>query len=104
MNGIITYEIGKDGCLNGFYSNESAKGIYNEIARKEPQQNNEDDDLCGKYKSAYFQGNNDIVIADLVITKQSGVYHLEWTSKKGNFTGTGFKTRDNELVVRYNSK
>jgi hypothetical protein len=36
MNGIITYEIGKDGCLNGFYTNEAAKGeIFNEIARME---------------------------------------------------------------------
>lgn len=63
-----------------------------------------EDELCGRYKSIYFQDNNEVIQATLTITKQSGVYHLEWTSNNGNFTGTGFKTRDNELIVRYNEK
>jgi hypothetical protein len=63
-----------------------------------------EDELCGRYKSVYFQGNNEVIQATLTITKQSGVYHLEWISNNGNFTGNSCEICDNQLMVSYISK
>lgn len=56
-NGIILYSIELDGCLNGVYTNEEARGeIFNEIAKASKFPFNEDD-LSGDYNCFYFEKN-----------------------------------------------
>lgn len=104
-NGIITFEILPDGCLNGVYSNDdlATKGkIFNEIAKK-INLDTSDDSITGTYNCAWFDIGAIIEESKLIITLvNNGSYKLEWT-KNGiiMFEGAGWKTRDNQLTCFY---
>lgn len=95
--GLILYNIEKDGCLNGVYTNEYCKGeIWNEILKKKTK----DDDICGEYLCAYSEGKK-IINDTLEIKKHennNGSYNFEWGKY---FTGYGYKINDHQIIVHY---
>lgn len=103
QNGLILYNIERDGCLNGVYTNENSKGVMsNEILQKFEGEANA---VTGKYGSSYFeQGQRGAKPATLTISCQkTGIYSFSWADEKGKevFRGIGYQMNDRQIAVRY---
>ncbi len=111
FDGVITYDILPDGCLNGVYSNDhpdTKNKICNEIARKITDDTNDTDALAGKYVCVYIDPDNSIGECTLVIhtrpvKRRNGQYHFEWYNKSNQkiYEGSGWRIRDNQITVSY---
>lgn len=109
--GIILYQIEKNGCLNGSYTNEMQDGIiYNEIARHKTAKNikicSEELPLEGEYDSLYFDDGNErgeLCLEIKLLPKKKGTYKFVWTDDQGKqyFEGIGYKMNEHQLVVHY---
>ena len=120
FNGIVLYNIERDGCLNGVYTNEQAYTgrIYNEIARRQNQdkhykiESEEGKRACcnidieGHYDCQYFDVNNEYCRCELEIKRDPitahNVYRFYWRGKNGrDFEGIGYQMNHNQLAVSY---
>ncbi len=116
LEGVGTYTIEKDGCLTGYYANNTGKRAgeaFNEIAKKKHKDTH--NDIKGEYVCAwseYDQGAEDVYIqhGELHITPEDDYYLLTWLIKDENgkltprFKGKGFQTQKNMLTVRYTTE
>jgi hypothetical protein len=102
--GIILYNIQRDGCLNGVYSNLGVRGeIYNEICRRK---DNVIPGILGAYYSMWFdQGNDCISDRELNIRLHNntpGIFEFEWTVAGAiNFVGIGYQMNDTQIALTY---
>lgn len=105
--GIILYNIEKDGCLNGVYTNEhkTVNGeIYNEISRIKKNTKPGKDGISGIYDCFYFELQNFPFNAELEIKFKIGnVYEFIWRDLNGTpiHTGVGYKMNDKQIVAHY---
>ena len=108
FNGIILYDIGLNGCLNGVYTNMEAPAgvIYNEIARKKGKfkATGSDWDIEGVYVCQFFTGENERSKCELTITKEKGKngYAFEWKEKDAEtYYGRGYQMNPRQIAVHY---
>lgn len=109
--GIILFQIEKNGCLNGVYTNKGQDGvIYNEIARHidapKIQDPSKELALEGKYDTVYFDNGNkhfQLYLEIDLLPEKKGTYTFVWTDKKGKkiFEGIGYKMNEHQMVVHY---
>lgn len=104
FEGVKVYTIEPNGCLNGIYTNnspETGQRICNEIARKIPDSSN-DPALEGSYSCCRIDVHNQQHLGILHIHRLLNAYALSWEeNNKIAFTGTGYRTRPDQLVVVY---
>lgn len=105
FHGIVLYDIGLDGCLNGVYTNNDINGlIYNEIARKRSPSKS---GIEGDYVCSYVDNGN--VLQDAILTISAinktlhRTYKFQWTNPKGKlmFEGVGFIMNGKQIAVYY---
>lgn len=107
--GVVLYTIERDGCLNGLYTNEHAKGtISNEIAihKDGTQAKDWPEEITGEYTITYLENGKNTIYHGYLNIQNVGynIYRFEWhPGNGGHFKGTGYKMRDNLIVVRYES-
>jgi hypothetical protein len=104
--GVMVYEILPDGCLNGVGSDTHKRTndkIFNEVARK--KNGPTEKTIKGKYTSSYMNLDGKFIVADLEITpdkERKERFIFLWTEEgKPAYQGTGWKTRENQVVVYY---
>ena len=102
FNGIILYEIDKDGNLKGFHTNEFLDGNINlEIAKKETC----DLKIIGTYHSTFYKGELQIknVKLDVQIkAEKSNTFKFLWTENNFPiFKGIGYVLGENQIVVYF---
>ena len=104
-NGICLYSIEKDGCLNGVYSNEYAKGkVFNEIAYKHPQAEELGNGIFSRYNGYYFDPKGTPAEINISIDSRKGQYIFEWiVDRILTFKGYGYLMNSTQLVVWYES-
>lgn len=110
-HGIALYNIEKDGCLNGVYTNEDplVNGkIFNEIIRRQINSDNSNG-VVGVYDCFYFDLENERVDAMLTISpfgNLENTYSFEWV-KVGEttpvFVGIGYQMNPRQIAVHYYS-
>lgn len=104
--GVISYEILPDGCLNGVYSDnhpDTENRIFNEILKK----SDESKSIDGNYKALYFDvhGPQECTVKVTPNKKNHGHFYFEWFSgTKRIFDGSGWQLRENQIVVSYRHK
>lgn len=101
--GMALYNIERDGCLNGVYTNQFAEGvIFNEIARFNGK--HEPGAIVGNYKCAWFErSSNAVEKKDLEITQSDeGLLTFRWrVGGEVRFEGTGYQMNDTQIAVSY---
>lgn len=99
--GLCLYTIEKDGCLNGVYTHEGARGVIsNEIARKHPKGKMIGNGLADRYNSYYFDTKG--VTTEIKIKLNNGEYQIDWViDSEIAFKGYGYLMNANQLVVQY---
>lgn len=102
--GHVLYDIEKDGCLNGVFTNTGVNGrIFNEIARRRTG-TDINDPLLGDYALMYIDEGNTQYTGSLQIASDgAGGYLFSWFDSKGKqvFKGTGARMSDSNLVAYY---
>ncbi|MBS1596392.1 MAG: hypothetical protein JST90_18920 [Bacteroidetes bacterium] len=102
--GIILYDIQRDGCLNGVYTNLGIHGeVFNEVCRK---QKGQPQGLCGRYDCMWFDLNNErISDRELNVTPRinaPGIFEFEWVvGGKVNFVGIGYQMNYKQIALTY---
>lgn len=104
--GVCLYTIELDGCLNGLFTNEGARGkVFNEICRKRPEDPPRET-LLGTYDSVYFDEEGNTYPFELAITTFQNipnVFQFDWRNDTNNvvFSGIGYLISARQVVVRY---
>lgn len=106
FNGVILYDKGLDGCLNGVYTNVPANGeIWNEIVKR--KDGTSSTDIAGDYHCQYFEINainNPARQGSLNISlrlNQTNIYDFKWIIDEDIFTGVGYRMNEKQIVVNY---
>lgn len=105
--GVCLYTIELDGCLNGLFTNEGARGkVFNEICRKRPVDPPRETPM-GTYDSVYLDEEGNSNFLELTISAFENipnVLQFEWRNRdNGNllFEGKGYLISPRQVVVRY---
>ncbi len=105
--GIVLYDIEKNGCGNGVFTNTPNDGkIFNEIIQKIDRYNDSTDCVVGDYRAMWFDVNNgkeyNCVLKVRLKAGCNSTYIFQW--KKGSkttFEGVGYKMNDRQIAVSY---
>jgi len=93
--GVVIYQIGDDGTLEGQWTNFVANGIGTEQAQRTG-----DGSLEGTYQLTGRNADGTEYTGSLDIRRTGEVFHLAWGGKAGTATGVGIQI-DKLLVVGY---
>jgi hypothetical protein len=100
--GLCLYNIEKNGCLNGVYTNDDARGvIFNEIAQVHPKGKvDPKTGIADRYNGYYFDTRG--VASEIHVRLLNGQYELDWVvGAKIAFKGKGYLMNPTQLVVQY---
>lgn len=106
FNGIILYNIQRDGNLSGVYTNIPSRGRINlEILTRMPNINsNNNFEIIGEYQSMYFQGEERFADVWCLITREVGenIFRFLWRQNDiVIFEGIGYQMNNNQIAVNY---
>lgn len=100
--GLVLYTIDADGCLNGLYTNENAKGML--ISESLKKTSGDNMKIEGDYALHYYDHENASYVGKVKIDVCDNVYDLEWTVEgdvKPRFKGVGYRMSATQLAVVY---
>ncbi|PSL45439.1 hypothetical protein CLV51_104141 [Chitinophaga niastensis] len=84
--GAFTFRNEGDGCLTSKYLEHTEDTSYTESCKRTPNSEITDDPFEGTYRTSWLESNNGDDTAQLTITKQGSIYHIEWTNLTRNTT------------------
>ena len=105
--GVCLYTIELDGCLNGLFTNEAHREVFNEICKRRRDSLPQDQDtLIGIYDYVFFDSDRSSHSGEMAIIAHpifQNVLQFQWRNRNGNdvFTGVGYLISPRQVVVRY---
>ena len=108
LKGIVLYNIERDGCLNGVYTNNLTSGaeIFTETAKlksKTDKKTNENT-FVEVYDCFYFDAVDGRIDCTLTFTSTNGIIDAKWVlldDDRPLFIGQGFLMNDRQIAISY---
>ena len=104
LKGIVLYDIERDGCLNGVYTNNLTPNaeIYTETAKRKSRVDNKNT-IVEVYDCFYFDAESERVNCTLTFEIINGIINAEWRLLNNDiiFTGQGFLMNDRQIAISY---
>lgn len=107
LKGIVLYDIERDGCLNGVYTNNLTprSEIFTETAKlKSKVDVKNENTIVEVYDCFYFDAVDERVDCILTFRITNGRYDAEWIligETEPRFIGQGFLMNDRQIAISY---